>query len=272
MIPHLQKKRFKRVFRFLISLLPIKCILEEVLYNIFSMKKILIPMLILGVTTSAIVPAFARSSEHRDQYGCETWEGEKWDAKLGRCMDADDYYDDDIRYAHPTPSVNNPTPVNTSSDSDVAVYEWAKSQGLTTAANFRAFRDEARITRDEVAVIVHRAVKGSLFPALTASGNKTIAQFQDGNRIGKEFVTAIEAVQNAGIMRGNGRGYFLPKNFLTEYEALVIAARSVKKEVHNATEAQAFARSIGESVDMDDMNDTISRGDFFEMIKKAAGR
>ena len=70
-------------------------------------------------------------------------------------------------------------------------------------------------------------------------------------------------------MRGN-RGYFYPKNFLTEYEALVIVARATAKtEIGNFDQARAFAARLGKNFDRDDMNDRIDRGDFFELIKKA---
>ena len=241
------------------------------------MKKILVPAMIVVLSATAVTPIFAQSYRVRDAHGCETWEGERWDARYGKCMDPGDYYDDDddddyYRYHHQAVNTAPVTPVNTTSnnDSDVAVYNWAKNNGLTTAASFHDFRDDSKITRDEVAVIVQRALNKGLFSAISTNNNRVT--FADDRQIAKEFKSATSFVQNAGIMRGN-RGYFYPKNLLTEYEALVIVARATTKtEISNFDQARAFAARLGKSFDHDDMNDRIDRGDFFELIKKAKER
>jgi hypothetical protein len=241
------------------------------------MKKILVPAMIVVLSATAVTPIFAQSYRVRDAHGCETWEGERWDVRYGKCMDPGDYYDDDddddyYKYHHQAVSTAPVTPVNTTSnnDGDVAVYNWAKNNGLTTAASFRDFRDDSKITRDEVAVIVQRALNKGLFSAISTNNNHVT--FTDDRQIANEFKSATSFVQNAGIMRGN-RGYFYPKNLLTEYEALVIVARATTKtEISNFDQARAFAARLGKSFDHDDMNDRIDRGDFFELIKKAKER
>lgn len=237
------------------------------------MKKILVPAMIVVLSATAVTPIFAQSNRVRDAHGCETWEGERWDARYGKCMDPGDYYDDDdddyYRYHHRAVSTTPVAPVQASysNDSDVVVYNWAKNNGLTTAANFRDFRDDSKITRDEVAVIVQRALNKGLFSAISTNNNSVT--FADDRQIANEFKSATSFVQNAGIMRGN-RGYFYPKHFLTEYEALVIVARATAKtEISNFDQARAFAARLGKSFDRDDMHDLIDRGDFFELIKKA---
>lgn len=236
------------------------------------MKKILVPAMLVVLSATAVTPIFAQSYRVRDAHGCETWEGERWDARYGKCIDPGDYYDDDddyYKYHHRAVSTAPVTPVNTTSnnDSDVAVYNWAKNNGLTTAASFRDFRDDGKITRDEVAVIVQRALNKGLFSS--ASTSNSAVRYNDDAQIAKEFKSATSFVQNAGIMRGN-RGYFYPKNLLTEYEALVIVARATAKtEISNFDQARAFAARLGKSFDRDDMNDHIDRGGFFELIKKA---
>ena len=238
------------------------------------MKKILVPAMLVVLSATAVIPIFAQSYRVRDAHSCETWEGERWDARYGKCMDPGDYYDDDdddddYKYHHQAVSTAPVTPVNTVSnnDSDVAVYNWAKNNGLTTATSFRDFRDDGKITRDEVAVIVQRALNKGLFSAISTNNNRVT--FADDRQIANEFKSATSFVQNAGIMRGN-RGYFYPKNLLTDYEALVIVARATAKtEISNFDQARAFAVQLGKSFDHDDMNDRIDRGDFFELIKKA---
>lgn len=241
------------------------------------MKKILVPAMIVVLSATAVTPIFAQGYRVRDAHGCETWEGERWDARYGKCMDPNDYYDDDddddyYKYHHQAVSTAPVTPVNTTSnnDSDVAVYNWAKNNGLTTAANFRDFRDDGKITRDEVAVIVQRALNKGLFSATSTNNNRVT--FADDRQIANEFKSATSFVQNAGIMRGN-RGYFYPKNLLTDYEALVIVARATAKtEISNFDQARAFAARLGKSFERDDMYDRIDRGDFFELIKRAKER
>ena len=241
------------------------------------MKKILVPAMIVVLSATAVTPIFAQSNRVRDAHGCETWEGERWDARYGKCMDPGDYYDDDdnddyYRYHHQAVNTTPVTPVNTTSnhDSDVAVYNWAKNNGLTTAANFRDFRDDGKITRDEVAVIVQRALNKGLFSSVSTSNSAV--RYNDDAQIAKEFKSATSFVQNAGIMRGN-RGYFYPKNLLTDYEALVIVARATAKtEISNFDQARAFAARLGKNFERDDMYDRIDRGDFFELIKRAKER
>ena len=177
------------------------------------MKKILVPAMLVVLSATAVTPIFAQSYRARDAHGCETWEGERWDARYGKCMDSGDYDDDYYKYHHQAVSTAPVTPVNITSNS--------------------------------------------------------AARYNDDAQIAKEFKSATSFVQNAGIMRGN-RGYFYPKNLLTEYEALVIVARATAKtEISNFDQARAFAARLGKSFDHDDMNDRIDRGDFFELIKKA---
>ncbi len=240
------------------------------------MKKILVPAMIVVLSATAVTPIFAQGYRVRDAHGCETWEGERWDARYGKCMDPGDYYDDDDddddKYRRRAVSTAPVTPANSTSntDSDVAVYNWAKNNGLTTAANFRDFRDDGKITRDEVAVIVQRALNKGLFSSVSTSNSAV--RYNDDAQIAKEFKSATSFVQNAGIMRGN-RGYFYPKNLLTDYEALVIVARATAKtEISNFDQARAFAARLGKSFERDDMYDRIDRGDFFELIKKAKER
>ncbi len=238
------------------------------------MKKILVPAMIVVLSATAVTPIFAQSYRVRDAHSCETWEGERWDVRYGKCMDPGDYHDDDddddyYKYHNQAVSTSPVTPVNTTSnnDSDVAVYNWAKNNGLTTAASFRDFRDDSKITRDEVAVIVQRALNKGLFSSVSTSNSAV--RYNDDAQIAKEFKSATSFVQNAGIMRGN-RGYFYPKNLLTEYEALVIVARATAKtEISNFDQARAFAARLGKSFERDDMYDRIDRGDFLELIKKA---
>lgn len=208
------------------------------------MKYILLSGVCICLLASALLPVSTQARYIEDEHGCETWEGEKWDPQFGKCMDPDDYHDDDIR-----------------------VYNWARDNGLTTATTFALFRDESHITRDEVAVIVERALNNKLFSAVTSTPAQVT--FLDEKNISKEFKAAATFVQNAGIMRGNN-GYFYPKNFLTEYEALVIVARATAQtEIKNVSDAITFARKIRDDFDRDDVNDRISRGDFFELMKKA---
>ena len=108
-----------------------------------------------------------------------------------------------------------------------------------------------------MAVIVQRALNKNLFQAVNSSGNKVT--FKDDKYISQEFKSATSFVQNAGIMRGNN-GFFYPKNFLTEYEALIIVARATAKtEIQNPQQALEFARRIGDGFEYDDVNDLISR-------------
>ena len=120
------------------------------------MKKILVPAMIVVLSATAVTPIFAQSYRVRDAHGCETWEGERWDARYGKCMDPGDYYDDDddddyYKYHHQAVSTAPVTPVNTTSnnDSDVAVYNWAKNNGLQLwqASVTSAMTAKSRVTK-----------------------------------------------------------------------------------------------------------------------------
>lgn len=80
-----------------------------------------------------------------------------------------------------------------------------------------SFRPEASITREEIAVILKRALSG------TELGEKP--EFADADEISDYAKEAVYALSSNGIVKGDG-GFFKPKANATRAEACVLLYRA----------------------------------------------
>lgn len=167
-------------------------------------------------------------------------------------------------------SVHTGRCVVASSDQDI--FAATKKLGLTTTKNLEHFAPNSFITRDEVAAVLTRAIDNVLFENISMTATSPQA-YRDADRIPKEFLLSVARVRSAGIMLGDARGFFYPKNHLTTYEALVITARFLNSSIAFTTNNMLnFADKIGVKFDENAINMPITRKDFFRIILAAYGQ
>lgn len=103
-----------------------------------------------------------------------------------------------------------------------ALYEAGIVQGYEDGT----FGKEAPITREELAVILYKAMQGK---GISADGQRRPAFFNDADGISDYARPAVFALKNTGITNGDGNNYFNPKDYAVRAEAAVLVWRAVVK-------------------------------------------
>ncbi len=115
--------------------------------------------------------------------------------------------------------------------------EWAYSKGIVNGIGGGEFAPERSITREEIAVIFERYAKATGY---TLPLTREASIFADRDKIGKEYSSAVTAMQQAGIMMGVGEGKFNPKGNATRSEVSSMLSRYIGLTLTPET-AQGFA-------------------------------
>ena len=112
--------------------------------------------------------------------------------------------------------------------SDVSESDWyssavikASESGLITGFPDGTFRPEQEITREELAVILHRLEK---MPAESAD----MSRFNDGEKVSPYALSAIEWAIDKKVMSGDDKGNLNPAQTLTRAELATMLCRYVK--------------------------------------------
>lgn len=182
------------------------------------------------------------TGKDNDKYGCQTSAGYSWDETLAECV--------------------RPNDIST-------IFAWSKKVGLTTTPDVTAFAPERNISREEVTAIVERSFTKKLFTEKQISGLAELT-FDDKDAIASEFISSVKFAKSANIVRGNGTKFF-PKNSISNYEILLILARSVSADVNISNpEAEKLVKTIlGSLVDDKKFLDApAKRSDVFAWIKR----
>ena len=116
------------------------------------------------------------------------------------------------------------------SDADAAAYyapyvEWASSKGIINGTGEKTFAPDAAVTREEIAVMMKRyvAVLGYTLPIA-----REAEIFTDNNKITGSMKSAVQNMQQAGVMNSKGNHLFAPKDTVTRAEAVAILRRFVE--------------------------------------------
>jgi hypothetical protein len=116
-----------------------------------------------------------------------------------------------------------PAPSSTKTFKDVSNDYWAYGYimkavelGIIKGATPDTFKPGATITREQVALMLGRAYK--------LKTSTTPVEFEDQDKIQKEALPYVQALQEKGVITGN-KGYFNPKQNVTREMAAVIAER-----------------------------------------------
>lgn len=98
---------------------------------------------------------------------------------------------------------------------------WAVSAGITERDEDGGFSPGETVSREELAVMLHRYLTATG----TEAGGDSPLPFADRDEISPDALSAVDAVSARGILIGDTEGCFRPKAFLTRAEAAVIFAR-----------------------------------------------
>ena len=116
------------------------------------------------------------------------------------------------------------------SNADAAAYytpyvEWASSKGIIIGTGEKTFVPDAAVTREEIAVMMkqYAAVLGYTLPIA-----REAEIFTDNNKITGSMKSAVQAMQQAGVMNSKGNHLFAPKDTVTRAEAAAILRRFVE--------------------------------------------
>lgn len=177
-----------------------------------------------------------------DKNGCKSSAGYSWDETLLQCV----------------------RPFDTET-----IYNWSKKIGLTTTANVTDFAPDRNISREEVAAIIERSFSKNIF-ANKVIGNLSELKFSDKSAIASEFVNSVKFNQAANIIRGNGTNFY-PKNSISNYEILLMLARSISADsAISNTDAESLMKIVVNSTANDQkfLTQFAKRSDVFLWIKQ----
>ncbi|MCR8632613.1 S-layer homology domain-containing protein [Paenibacillus radicis (ex Xue et al. 2023)] len=119
---------------------------------------------------------------------------------------------------------------NSTAYSDVSANDWyagsvsaASKAGLVTGFEDGSFRPSANITREQMAVMVSRAI--GLAGKKVDSDAKALAVFTDSKAINSWASSAVAQSVNAGIINGKSADAFMPDEHASRAEAAVMLKR-----------------------------------------------
>ncbi|RPF42904.1 S-layer family protein [Thermodesulfitimonas autotrophica] len=115
-----------------------------------------------------------------------------------------------------------------------SVVETAYQQGLVSGVGAGRFDPERRITREEMAALLLRALKkAGVDVALTTSETaQLLGRFTDRGQIAPWAENSVAAAVKAGLLSGNPDGSFAPRAATTRAMAIVVAKRVLEAVSH----------------------------------------
>lgn len=123
-------------------------------------------------------------------------------------------------------------PAGASAFADIASSDWhagaigaAVQAGLVTGFEDRTFRPDAAISRQEVAVMLARALELAGRPLPSGDAAHTLSVFSDSERIAGWAQSAAAGLVRAGIIDGVADGRFAPEDDITRAQAAVMLKR-----------------------------------------------
>ncbi|HZG78219.1 MAG TPA: S-layer homology domain-containing protein, partial [Paenibacillus sp.] len=103
--------------------------------------------------------------------------------------------------------------------------EAASEAGLATGFEDGTFRPDAAITREQMAVMIGRAIEAAGRQAPAASAEGALHAFGDASAISSWARSAVAASAEAGIVRGGADATFRPAGLATRAESAAMLKR-----------------------------------------------
>ncbi|MGP0583521.1 S-layer homology domain-containing protein [Paenibacillus timonensis] len=104
----------------------------------------------------------------------------------------------------------------------------AVEHGLIEGFDGGEFRPNEQITREQMSVLLVRALKLAGAEVAPGTPNSMLAGFKDRSQIGAWAVEAIATVVDSGLMKGRGSDLFAPEASSTRAEAATVLARMLR--------------------------------------------
>ncbi|MFC5700270.1 S-layer homology domain-containing protein [Cohnella faecalis] len=138
--------------------------------------------------------------------------------------------------------VNGAIPAFADVPNTVWHYPWVQSAvelGLATGTSPSLFQPDKKVSRQEAAVFLVRALKQSL-AAASSSNDKT---YMDSDRIASWALPSVRQLQKLNVMNGDG-GTFRPEDSMTKQEAAALLDKVLQRNAWSAQFQAAPAASI----------------------------
>ena len=101
---------------------------------------------------------------------------------------------------------------------------WAADKGFVSGTGGGKFSPEAKITREEFSIILHRYAQG-VYGDRAMSGQGSLMNYKDGGKVSEIGKPAMEWALGTGILKGKTATTLEPKASLTRAEAAVMLLR-----------------------------------------------
>lgn len=99
----------------------------------------------------------------------------------------------------------------------------AAHYGLVNGYQEGSFRPDAKVSREEMAVMTARALK--LLQIAVAQESSQLGAYKDANQVHEWALADVELLLGVGIMKGQNEASFAPGSHTTRAEAAVILSR-----------------------------------------------
>ncbi|MBW7459722.1 S-layer homology domain-containing protein, partial [Paenibacillus sepulcri] len=102
------------------------------------------------------------------------------------------------------------------------------ARGLVEGINDKEFRPNEPITREQLSVLLLRALQMTGVEQEAGNLLETLQRYQDREAISAWSESAVAAVTDMGIMEGRSAAGFVPKGSATRAEAAVVLMRMLQ--------------------------------------------
>lgn len=96
---------------------------------------------------------------------------------------------------------------------------WAYKEGIIKGYADKTFKADNKISREEMAVICRNFIDHEKIAIPEGAINKSFAEFTDMKNIGNWAADSVVILQKAGLVKGDGKGAYMPKAEFTRAES-----------------------------------------------------
>ena len=102
---------------------------------------------------------------------------------------------------------------------------WAYESGLVSGTSGSTFSPERSVSREEICAILYKLAEKR---GLTLNQTNAQTTFPDSTSINRAFLTAVTAMQRAGVISGRTDGYFYPMNAASRAEVATMLQKFIQ--------------------------------------------
>lgn len=104
---------------------------------------------------------------------------------------------------------------------------WAKQNGIVNGVNESEFEPDTKITREQIAAIMHRYAKYKGYD-VSVGENTNIFSYDDAESISEYAVASMQYVVGSGILKGKSASTLNPQDLTTRAEIAAVLQRFIE--------------------------------------------